>query len=105
MLRKEQEADRFAGCAASVMGASWENVKDLFSRLRLEVATNYPNREQSLLIAKAGFDDCQRTPPVKLNCSNENGDKLLKACDEGRTSDVKAMLESNPSCINYQDYI
>jgi hypothetical protein len=69
-IRKEMDADHFGGCAAGALGANWETIADLISRIRGDFDTDYPSRANSLITAKAGFDTCSRprvpappTPP------------------------------------------
>jgi hypothetical protein len=73
-IRKEMDADHFGGCAAGALGANWETVADLISRIRGDFDTDYPSRANSLVTAKAGFDTCSRPlapspqpPPLPAN--------------------------------------
>jgi hypothetical protein len=59
-IRKEMDADHFGGCAAGALGANWETIADLISRIRGDFDTDYPSRANSLVTAKAGFDTCSR---------------------------------------------
>jgi hypothetical protein len=59
-LRKEIDPDHFGGCAAGALGANWEVVADLISRIRGDFDTDYPSRANSLATAKVGFDTCFR---------------------------------------------
>lgn len=55
----ETDADAFAGCAVAAGGGDWPSVENLFSRLRAEQDSFYPNRLQSLGAAHEGFERCR----------------------------------------------
>jgi hypothetical protein len=46
------------------LGANWEAVADLISRIRGDFDTDYPSRANSLATAKVGFDTCSRPLPT-----------------------------------------
>jgi hypothetical protein len=66
-IKKETNADHFAGCAAGALGVAWGKVQDVLSRIRADVDTDYPSREHSLAAAKIGFDACLRRTPKLLD--------------------------------------
>jgi hypothetical protein len=61
-LKKETDADHFAGCAAGAMGVKWDAVQNLLKRIRLDVETDYPSAQHSIQAAREGFERCEREP-------------------------------------------
>jgi hypothetical protein len=61
-LKKETDADHFAGCAAGAMGVDWDSVQNLLERIRGDVDTDYPSAQHSIEAARQGFQRCERAP-------------------------------------------
>ena len=68
-LQKETDADRFGGCAAGVMGADWNNVEGILSRIRPSVDGEYPSREHSIAVAHESYSLCLRSKPIEVSAS------------------------------------
>ncbi|MCV9960757.1 hypothetical protein OIU34_02495 [Pararhizobium sp. BT-229] len=58
-VEKETDADRFAGCAVARLNGDFNQLDDLLQRIRPEESSgDYPSYDQSLAVAKTGFQKC-----------------------------------------------
>lgn len=81
-LQKETEADKFAGCAVGALGLEWASLESLLSRIRGDVETTYPSRENSLKAARSGFDQCSRGAKSSLSYGITSSDNVVKVAYE-----------------------
>ena len=58
-VKKELEADRFAGCASARMLAQWPSIENLVSRIRPPSSDGYyPSAREALSQVEVGFKEC-----------------------------------------------
>jgi hypothetical protein len=82
-IRKETQADQWAGCAVAKMGGDFKALENLFGRLRRKIDTSYPSRLKSLGAAKKGFENCGGVIPGSSTGKVDDEDEgEITAADE-----------------------
>lgn len=105
IARREEDADKFAGCAVAKMGADLKDLEDILSRLRTDYSTIYPDKFTSLAAAKEGFESCREWgTPNELAILNRIEESLAFALFQFQESkylaNARTLIENQSDMIS-----